>query len=84
MEWVEPEWDTQQAAWMLALATWEKTRCPVCGGDREECWAQENQGGYQVPPPMRCHRETALVKKRREYADQPDSSALMFRAELKN
>jgi hypothetical protein len=80
---VESEWDTQQAGWMLALATYEAGRCPACGGDRAECWAPENEGGYVVPDPMRCHRATALARKQKEYLDQPDYSALMWRAELR-
>jgi hypothetical protein len=68
---------------MLALAAWERTRCPVCGGDREECWAAENEGRFRAQPPVRCHRETALAKARKEYADQPGSSALLYRAELR-
>ncbi len=84
VEWVEPEWDAVQAGWMLALGMWEATRCPVCGGDRVECWANENQGRYRTPDPVRCHRETAMARQRKDYADQPGASALIYRAELRN
>jgi hypothetical protein len=82
VEWVEPEWDTMQAGWMLALATYELTRCPACGGDRDECWAGENQEAWHVPTPQRCHRATVLDRARRDYAEQ-EPTALMFRAELR-
>lgn len=68
---------------MVALSLWEANRCPLCGGNREECWAPENFERFEVPPPTRCHRTTALQRERRSYADQPDSAALMFRAQLR-
>lgn len=86
VEWVEPEWDQTQTGWMLALGMWEATRCPICGGDREECWAQENIGKFKMPKPwpMRCHRETALAQIRKEYQENPHPSALVYRAELQD
>lgn len=83
VEWVEPEWDATAAGWMLALTTWEATRCPACGGDRDECWPEDNRGEFKVPAPMRCHRETALAKARKTYAETEEPSALMYRAELR-
>lgn len=68
---------------MLALSSYEATRCPVCGGDRDECWPEEHRGEFEVPPPMRCHRETALSKARKAYAESEEPFALMYRAELR-
>lgn len=68
---------------MLALSTYEATRCPACGGDREECWSAENEGGFEVGPPMRCHRETALAKARKSQTESPEPTALMYRADLR-
>ncbi len=80
--WVEPEWDAQQAGWMLALAVYDTTRCPLCGGDRAECQAPENADRYAVEDPTRCHRATALHAAQREYEDQPGFAALLWRADL--
>jgi protein-disulfide isomerase len=80
----EPEWDEQEAGWMLALAVYEDTRCPICGGDIDECWADGADRLYRVPTPIRCHRYTAAAAARAVYDRNPDvrhPEALIFRAE---
>jgi hypothetical protein len=66
---------------MLALAAWEANRCHICGGDINECWDPASEGQWSVPPPMRCHRGTAIEIARRPYEDGKDARvprALMF------
>lgn len=68
---------------MLALSTWEATRCPMCGGDRGECWDPKTDGRWHVPPPKRCLRTSAISFARKGYQENPFPEALMFRAELR-
>lgn len=80
----ESEWDPHEQGWMLALAEWEAGRCPVCGGDPDECWAAESERAYEVPLPIRCHRATAIAAARKEYDTNSDvraPGALIFWAE---
>jgi len=75
----EPEWSDEDVAWLLALAEYRDRRCPSCGGDLEECTAPEAEGGFEVPPPMRCHAKTALEIAQAEYTDTPQPGALLWR-----
>lgn len=54
----EAEWDEEQQALMLALAVYRASRCEGCGGDLAETTSHEQ---WNVPPPMRCHRCTAIA-----------------------
>lgn len=70
---------------MLALAEWERGRCHLCGGDLTDCWDGATEGRWQVPPPIRCQRFTAITAARDRYhkddtVRQPQ--ALMFWAQL--
>lgn len=63
---MESEWDEQQRAWMLALAEWERSRCPVCTGDPGECQSADAdrnnphaQWIYHPDLPVECHVGTA-------------------------
>jgi hypothetical protein len=43
---------------MLAHAAYQSTRCGGCGGDLRVTTSVED---WDVPPPMRCHRCTAIA-----------------------
>ena len=80
-EYVESAWDEHQRGLMLALAEWEATRCPACGGDPAECQAPEsdinNPFGswvYDAGLPVECHRGSAA---RRSLPEQQDLRALI-------
>lgn len=81
----EPEWDEQEQAWALALASYEEDEtCPVCGGPKAICQAPENDGRFQVPPPTRCFVATAIADAREPYGkNAKHPQALMFGAYLK-
>ncbi|MGO1711779.1 hypothetical protein [Corynebacterium variabile] len=77
----EPEWDEQERAWMLALAAYEEEMtCPVCGGPVSECQSTTAEGRFEVGPPVRCHRRTALLQAQDAYKDAKQSAALMWMA----
>lgn len=63
----ESEWDDDARDWALALTEFENNRCPVCGGQREECSDPASEGRWTVPLPIRCHRATALAQKQGPY-----------------
>lgn len=77
----EPEWSEEDQAWVLALAEYRSYRCPSCGGDIRECADPEADDRYTVPVPGRCHATTALLIAQKKYAEQPQSEALLWRAE---
>lgn len=85
----EPEWDTGQRSWMLALAYVEAHECPGCGGWRPETTDPRGDPNnparefdWVVSNPSRCHRCTALANKAGPYQkDAPHSHALSFRPE---
>lgn len=84
IETVESEWDETEQGWMLALAEWESSRCQVCGGDLTECWDATGERAFTVPPPIRCHRATAIAVARKPYdtdAAVTAPHALLFWAE---
>jgi hypothetical protein len=78
----EPEWDEQTRSLVLELARLDL--CPVCGGPAEECQNPENQDRYTVPDPIRCHRQTAILRKQKGITEDtnPQHMALMWRAVL--
>lgn len=67
----EVEWDDNERGWMVALAEWRSTLCPLCHGPREECEAFENENAYTVPPPSRCHKTTALLRAQESRSKKP-------------
>ncbi len=75
---VEPEWDAQQQAWMLALALLEEHTCNGCGGLLGETTRAEAEDGYDVGKAIRCHRCTALAEAAHVYRDNPHPEALRF------
>lgn len=69
---------------MLALAQWEATRCPACGGNPADCQVKAAQYRWTVSDPIRCHRTAAKRRKERAWLkttkdEIPDS--LLFRVE---
>lgn len=76
----EPEWDDEQAGWMLALGMYRAGLCPSCGLPREECMARENDGRYRVTA-MRCHPTTARLIAAERYRQNPQAEALLYAVE---
>lgn len=71
---------------MLALHELQADHCPGCGGVLSETTAAENEGAYQVDPPHRCHRCTALADAREPYQDPKRTAhpqALLWIARLR-
>lgn len=81
----ETEWDEEQQSLMLALQLWRARLCPVCGGDPAECQDNSRQGVWSVPPPQRCHRQTALLRAAEPYrtGQTPYPDALTYRPNLR-
>lgn len=77
-------WDEREQDKLLALKLFEDTRlCPMCGGPIEVCTNPENEHAYQVPPPTRCHKTTAIMKAMGDDWDKrPHNGALMLGAQL--
>jgi hypothetical protein len=75
----EPEWDEQTRNQALAYEL--APLCPACGGPAEECQDPEREFDWQVPPPVRCHRKTALGHAQRGVTEQsnPVPEALLWR-----
>ena len=78
----EPEWDERTRALVLGHATWKK--CPVCGGSAEYCQDPERQDDWLVPPPVRCHRTTALRQAQSKINEttNPHAGALIWSVQL--
>ena len=77
----EPEWDEESRDEMLALAAWEDSRCPICGGPAEECQSPEGERRFQGVPPVRCHRTDAIIRYQDRAGAYERPSALLWRAE---
>ncbi|MDG4792017.1 hypothetical protein O7626_40085 [Micromonospora sp. WMMD1102] len=73
-EYVESAWNEDERGWMLALADWEASRCPSCGGDPDECQSPtadiNNPFGTWVYDAewVECHRASAA----RRLAHEPE------------
>lgn len=76
----EPEWDDEQRAWEYALAEVHADVCRGCGGQLSETTSEKMRDRYDVPPPHRCHRCTAIAMKSEDYKDSPHPTALLFNA----
>lgn len=66
---------------MLALAAFEATLCPICGGPASECQSPEAETRWKGTPPTRCHRTDAIRRYQENAAEYPRPSALMWGAE---
>lgn len=78
----ETEWDAEQQGWMLALGLYRAGRCPVCGGDIEEC-GPASRGTWEVPPPRRCYRADAIALAQDDRKRTPRPHALMWKVRKK-
>jgi hypothetical protein len=56
VERAESPWDDEQRGWMVAYAEWEATRCPLCGGDPDECSSEGSYGRWKTGPVRRCQK----------------------------
>lgn len=81
----EVEWDEQQQAWALAWQLEQATRCPVCGGDPDECQDPasdpdnaQNARVWKTSYPRRCYRTTSMAVRAEQYASSKHSHALMY------
>lgn len=80
---VESEWDALQQGWMVALAEYEASRCPGCGGDLNETLTTEAES-YRVPPPARCGRCTRIAQAQEVHAkDHQHMHATRWTAHLR-
>lgn len=74
----ESEWDDEQQAWMIALAT-RRADLHVCGQPLSESADPANEGRYEAELPVRCHACTAMEIKQQDYQQTPQPSALLWR-----
>lgn len=66
---------------MLALQAYEGACCSGCGGFLADTTEQDAEDAYRVPPPMRCHRCTALGHATDHYRETDQPQALLYRPE---
>lgn len=78
----DPEWDEDTRA--LALGFDQMDLCAACGGPAFLCQDPENQYNWKIPPPVRCHRTTALRVAQRKVTEEtnPVPEALLWRSIL--
>lgn len=85
----EPEWDDESRDWALALLAVDDAKCPVCGGPMSECLDPKLERDWEVTPPIRCQRATAVARKQKQYFnDIPEGvdtypRALIWNAKLR-
>ena len=65
----ESEWDDESRDWALALMTADDNKSPVCGGPMSECLDPESERKWEVTPPIRCQRTTAVAQKQKQHFD---------------
>jgi hypothetical protein len=69
----EVEWDDESRDWALALMAADDAKCPVCGGPMSECLDPKSEREWEVAPPIRCQRSTAVARKQKQYMnDTPE------------
>lgn len=68
---------------MLALEEYRReVLCPKCGSPREVCQAPETEFALTVPPPTRCHIETALAEAQKGASDRPTPEGLIWGVQI--
>ncbi len=79
---LEPEWDPETRD--LALAHASVAMCPSCHGPAHLCQDPALQESWRVPPPVRCHKRTALMQAQSKVTEQtnPQMGALLWSAVL--
>jgi len=75
--WIEPQWDEQSRAEMLALAVLEAQECPLCGGPRSECQAPDADDAY-IAESVRCAKATAVAIAQEQAQDAPQPQARLW------
>lgn len=75
----EPEWDEDERAWMLALATREAAECRRCGGDLVETTDHEHNR-YVPDKPIVCLRCLALHQSEKTHEKNAENVAMIHRA----
>ncbi len=78
----EPEFDEQNRSLMLAFDSVKL--CAVCGNPAILCQDPELQDKWKAAPPVRCHRNTALLVAQSKVTEEtnPQMHALIWRAVL--
>lgn len=66
----EPEWDEEQAGWMLALRLYRQSLCPNCGGDLTVTADAENEDSFHRIPPVQCFRCAEFSRSHEEWKDE--------------
>lgn len=79
----EAEWDDTERAWMLGLAAYEATLCPLCGLPSDVCQSPESEGLAEAGLPVRCHVATARMQRQEEYKEASHAGALLWPAGLR-
>lgn len=74
----EVEWDDTERAWMLGLAAYEATLCPMCGLPSEQCQSPEAERLSYAGVPNRCHVATARMQRAEDYKESPHPGALVY------
>lgn len=71
---------------MLAIAHHDVDLCAVCGGPAYLCQDPELQDSWEVSPPVRCHRTTAIRERQKGMTEQtnPHMAALIWSAVLRS
>lgn len=68
---------------MLALAEYQQSRCPGCGGDLAETTAPGNEGRYRRDLPVQCFRCLEFARAADVYRDEPHPHTLMHQVILR-
>jgi hypothetical protein len=80
----EPEWDEQTRAEAMALAVYQSTLCPVCGGPTAECQDPGTEDVWLPDLPIRCNKRVAYNQAEKPYSDDPNASALAYSIRHRN
>lgn len=79
----EAEWDDTERAWMVGLAAYEATLCPMCGLPSEQCQSAAAENLAEAGVPIRCHVTTARMQRQEEYKEAKHPGALLWPAGLR-
>ena len=79
----EAEWDDTERAWMVGLAAYEATLCPMCGLPSEQWQSAAAENLAEAGVPIRCHVTTARMQRQEEYKEAKHPGALLWPAGLR-
>ena len=74
----DPDWTDEDRDLALALLAYEAGLCAGCRQQLRETTAPDAEDGYTVESAVRCHACTALAIAAKDYATNPNPSALLF------